>query len=183
VSTTLVIDPKTYAQMLAALATLPKKVGGLVVRKALSAWGGVVKRVEVAKAKRGATGLLAKSIKVNVVAPDESFNILHHGKPPRVEVGPVKGFSGLATSTGASRRRLTVAKARKIVAAGGKNVRVRPSRYAHLVEAGIAGKKHITPAPFVEPAAREGAGPGMEALSRQLGKGIIEEAAKLAARS
>ncbi len=183
--TVLVVDPVSVGKMQAVLTTFPTKVARLVIRKALNAWGGVVKRIAVAHVKRGATGLLAKSISVNVVMPEASFypGLQRGSKPPRVEVGPSRKVSGLATNTSTGRKRITLAKSRKIVAAGGKTVRVRPSRYAHLVEAGIAGTKHIQPSPFIGPAFEAGKTAGLEAMKRQLTNGIYEEAAKLNYRS
>ena len=161
------------------LAELPKRVGFRVLRVALFAWGGVVKRIQMANAKRGPTGALAKSSIVKVVIPDASANVAHHGKPPRVMVGPSRRAISFSGQIGGKEKRLTPGKARKYFARGGR-VRVnRPSRYAHLVEKGIAGKKHIMPAPFVAPSVEAGRTSGMDIFTAKLAQGIAREAAAL----
>lgn len=174
-STTLHIDQRSYGLILSALATLPKNVTNRVVRVALNAWGGIVKQAEKSAITRKRTGALAKSPIVKVTIPDASLNPLHHGKPARAMVGP--GRRAISFSTGAGRR-LTNAKVRKHFEAGG-NVRVnRPSRYAHLVMKGIAGRGHVAPDDFITPAANS---PAAQAkFESKLSQGIYAEAARMA---
>lgn len=172
---TLQINPHSYRQLMTNLSTLPRKVGLRVFRVALNAWGGIVKQEQKTRAKRGATGLLRKSPTVKVKIPDASFNAAHHGKPAYVMVGPGRNVVGAV----AGGKKLSDKKALKRVLGGGKVQTRRPSRYAHLVERGIAGTKRITPEPFVEPSIRAGETEGMAKLASKLESGIAAAAASL----
>ena len=163
------IDQHSYGLLKSALILLPRNVGLRVYRVALNAWGGIVKRVQVTKARRR-TGLLAKSPKVKVKIPDASFNAAHHGKPAYVLVGPSRDVVGPAYKG----QRVSIRKATKIASSGGRIQTRRPSRYAHLVE-------KIDP--FVGPSVEAGATAGMAVFTSKLSQGITAEAAKLAARN
>ena len=176
--TAIQLDPRTYGLLKTALVLLPQKVGLRVLRVALNAWGGIVKRVEQTKAKR-VSGLLARSPRVKVTIPDASWNVNYHGRPPSVAVGPGRDVVGPVAIVGGKSRVLGVRRATRFVLGGGRVRTARPSRYAHFVEKGIAGKKHITPAPFVAPAVEAGKAAGFQKMQSKLTEGIAAEAAKL----
>jgi len=177
--TTITIDEASYRRLLSNLALLPRRVGILVVRKAMFAWGGVVKPVMQAVVKRGPTKALSKSLKVDVVIPDASYNIKHHGKPARVGVGPSTRAIAFSASIGGKEKKLSNRKAREHFAGGGKVRISRPSRYAHLVEKGIAGKGHVAPNPFTAAGQAVGNTAGFAKFQNKLSEGIAAEAAKL----
>lgn len=164
-STSIRVDQRSYRRVMENLSLLPRRVGIRVYRIALNAWGGVVKQVAVSRARRR-TGLLKKSQVVKVKIPDASYNVKHHGKPAYVMVGTSRD----AVAPFAGNKKLSVRKATKRVLSGGKVRAVRPSRYAHLVEARF---------PFIEPASRAGEGPGFLKFEQKMAQGIAAEAAKL----
>ncbi len=147
------------------LVELPRRVGLRVYRIALNAWGGVVKPIQVARARRQ-TGLLAKSPRVKVVIPDASYNAKHHGKPAYVMVGPSRDVVAPVVRG----KKVSIRKATKTVLGGGRVQTRRPSRYAHLVE-------RIDP--FVGPSQEAGRTAGLAAFESKLSTGITAEAAKL----
>jgi len=177
-TTTLQFDQRSYQRLVSNLSVLPRRVGLKVYRVALNAWGGVVKAVQIARARRG-SGLLAKSPGVKVTIPDASYNIKHRGKPAYVIVGPRRSVTGLVREVAGQTKSVTLARLKKTGFRGNLVRRVRPSRYAHLVEKGIAGTKHITPDPFVEDSVVAGRGVGMAKFEAKLGEGINREAAAL----
>lgn len=173
---TLKLDPQTYGLIQSALLLLPRKVYFRTLRRALNAWGGVVRDKARSLARRQ-TGLLAKSLKVKAVIPDASFNVAHHGKPPYVMVGPSRDVVG-PVSAG---RLLSIRKATKRVLSGGHVQTRRPSRYAHLIERGHKNARGgMTQAyPFIGPAAAAGETAGMEKVRQKIQEGIYAEAAAL----
>lgn len=183
------IDPHTWALMQSALYLLPRRVGFKVLRKALMAWGGFVKK-RAQELAPDETGLLKKSLKVEAVIPDASFNVKHHGKPAYVMVGPSRKVVGYTVGGKLTTQR----RAMKIAAAFGTYQRRRPSRYAHLVERGtkphdikVGGRIIRHPGskahPFIGPAQAAGATTGMALLRTKLESGIMQEAAALASRN
>jgi hypothetical protein len=167
--TAIVFDATSVNRLIGNLNALPKSVGRKHLRIALNAWGGVVKRVAVAKVRRR-TSLLAKSLTVKVTIPAASFDPRHHDKPARVMVGPARNVMRPVHRGKA----ITEKRAANLRSRGTAVTRyAKPSRYAHLVEA---------IEPFIGPAQQTGATAGFEALRRKLQEGIEQEAAALAAR-
>jgi hypothetical protein len=175
----LTFDDASYKRLLVNLKELPRRVGLRVLRIALNAWGGEVKAVAQSRVKR-VSGLLYKSLTVKVKIPAASFNTAHQSKPAYVMIGPSRSVSGLVRSVAGERKGVTLARLQKTGFRGNLVRRVRPSRYAHFVEKGIAGKKQIEAAAFIGPAQEAGKVAGMNALSYKLEQGIAAEAAKLA---
>lgn len=178
-STALQIDQTSYRHLMSNLEALPRRVGIRVFRIALNAWGGVVKAAEISYARQGPSDLIPKAIVVEVTIPDASYNIKHHGKPATVAVGVSRRFVRAGTSGGSGFKGLSPRKREAARSAGRRIQARRPSRYAHFVEKGIAGRKRIVPHAFVAPAARVGQTAGFQRFSTKMAEGIQTEAAKL----
>lgn len=174
-STRIVVDPKSVQRVLANLQALPRNVALRHYRIALNAWGGVVKGVQVSRAPKQRTGLLKKSPTVKVVVPAASYNQKHHSKPAYVIVGPSRSLVRAV----ADGKAISDRKATKRVLSGGRVRTWRPSRYAHFVEKGIAGRRRISPKPFVVPSARAGESEGFRKFVSKIEQGLAAEAAKL----
>jgi hypothetical protein len=165
------LNQKDVAYVTKALGLLPRRVGLLHLRKALSAWGGQVKNAAEAGAPR-ATGALSKGIGVSVKIPDASYDVKHHGKPARVIVGPKRRFGKIATqkelkSGRLSKRRIKGGKYTFKAIQGAKVFSYIPiSRYAHfnkqyMVAAGQVGAMQT------------------QIVMQKLTQGVAQEAAKL----
>jgi hypothetical protein len=161
------LNQKDVAYVTKALGLLPRRVGLLHLRKALSAWGGQVKNVAVSMAPR-ATGTLVKGLKVDVRIPDASYDTRHHGKPARVLVGPLRRFGKVIVArqlkSGVIKRRTKTA---KFKLGAPQPVGFIPiSRYAHfdkryMEEAGKVGEMQT------------------QVIMQKLTQGVAQEAAKL----
>ena len=176
--TSLKIDQRRYLQLMQNLSVLPKRIGLRVFRVALNAWGGVVKQAQKSSWKKR-TGLLRRSPTVKVKIPDASYNVAHHGKPAYVIVGPGRDVVGPVTKINGKSRLLGIKRATKFVLGGGKVKTARASRYAHLVERGIAGTVRIAPNPAVAMSVAAGETAGFTKLTQKLEQGIAAEAAAL----
>jgi hypothetical protein len=160
------------------LAELPRRVGLRVFRIAFNAWGGVVKADAIAHVKK-ISGFLSRSLTVKIKIPDASYNVNHHGRPAYGMVGPNRRAVKAQARIDGKDKFLSVRKATKRVLSGGKVRAYKPSRYAHFVERGIAGKAHTPPNPFIAMAEKTGETRGMAAFANKLATGIAAEAAKL----
>lgn len=200
----MVVDQRTYAQLMANLARLPRRMGIKHFRIGLNAWGGVVK-TEAKALVRKESKTLEKSLTVKVVIPDASYNVAHHGKPAYVLVGPgrrsgrflretqarkLKGYAAAQKALVAERKRLAAGKigaplerersaVKTVKAQFPKAIYRNPSRYAHLVEKGHGGPRPARAYPFIQPAQRKGATEGMNALFNKLRDGLAQEATAL----
>ena len=157
---TLVLRVGGVQDTINAFRDLPRTIRGRHMKIALNAGGGVLRDAAVAFAPKE-TGLLKRSLKVKVIAPDLSHNPAHHGKPAKAFVGPsrdVVGFyrrskSGRLVGIGAANRLFRETR-REVESGGGNRTQSRraarrftidtfqqahfrsPARYAHLVERG-----------------------------------------------
>lgn len=171
----LFIDPRELARFTRAMAQLPPRVGFLQLRKAMSAWGGIVKAEAVAQVPQD-TKLLKKSLAVGKpIIPDSSWDVRHHGKPAKLFVGPRRRFVAVTQFRQLKSGRLKASQRIVKLRHGQKlaTTAKRASRYAHLAEM----RK-----PFIGPAQRAGNTRGLAKFKQKLGQGIEEEARKLAAR-
>jgi hypothetical protein len=166
------LNQRDVAYVTKALALLPRRVGLLHLRKALSAWGGQVKNTASSLAPR-ATGTLSKSIGVAVKIPDASYDVKHHGKPARVIVGPKRRFGRIATqkelkSGRLGKRRIKSGRYTFKAIQGAKVFSYIPaSRYAHF------DKRYMVAAGQV------GAMQAQTTIMQKLTQGVAQEAAKL----
>lgn len=178
----LVIDPHSVRQFSANCAQVSRGVRLKHTRIALNAWGGVVRDEAKSKVKRR-TGFLSRSLLVKVTIPDASRDERHHGRPARVMVGPDRrAVRPRLYQPGGPVKLVSVRKATRLVLAGGKIVPYKPSRYAHFVEHGIAGRRRIKPDPFMAAGQAAGATRGMAKLAEKLTSGIAQELARLNTR-
>jgi hypothetical protein len=179
--TALVFDQRSIDQFAANASKVSRGVRIRQTRIALNAWGGVVKTEAVAQVKK-ISGFLSKSLIVKVTIPDASRDPRHHGRPARAMVGASRKAVKAQAIIGGKYKFLSIRKATKRVLAGGKVRAYKPSRYAHFVEKGIAGRKRITPNPFIARAQAAGNTRGMAKLAEKLTQGIAAEAARLTNR-
>lgn len=128
-----IVNQRDVAYATMALGELPRRLGFLHLRKALNKWGGEVRDVAKAGARRR-TGSLAKGLRVAVKIPDASYDKRHHGKPARVIVGPSRRFGQVRVSrtlkSGRIKSRVKSIRVKRGTAApiGFKPI----SRYAHF---------------------------------------------------
>lgn len=181
-TTALVFDQRSVSHLQMVMKELPRRVQIRQLRIALNAWGSVVKAEAVAQVKK-ISGLLSRSLRVRVIIPDASRNTGIHGRPARVFVGASRSIVKAQASIAGKFKFLSVRKATKRVLSGGKVRAYKPSRYAHFVEKGIAGKGRTTPNPFTERAQRVGNTIGFDRFKSKLGEGIDTEARAIAFRN
>lgn len=201
----LLINEKSLSRTLATLGEFPRAVQNKVVRIAVNAGGGVIKKSEESLAAPLSV-VLSKSVRVKVKVPKASFNVKHHGKPAYAIIGPSRSIVGLSTNKSGKVKELTEKQVAKGAPKGGTIKRGKPSRYAHLIEGGTKAHR-IKPKPggrlltdgyysfggavnhpgtrarsFVGAAIQQSGQQALDKMNSKLAEGINQQAAQFAAQ-
>lgn len=163
-SLTFQVDPASLSRTLDALTEFPKALRRKHYRIALSAGGGVFKRLVLPLVPEE-TGLLRRSMGVKVVIPNNP------NKAAVSITGPRRGFKRAVYRTAKGLLR-TAGKKRAVTAKKFRN----PTRYAHL-----AGPRRKST--FMQRAAASGRQEALNKATVKLQEGVEQERRKLAAKT
>lgn len=165
---------------LAAFRELPRVVRGRGMKIGLNAAGGIIRDAAVANVPAD-TGLLRKSIKVDVKVPDLSYNTAHHGRPARAKIGPSTRVIGVKSYTKAGKQRKGFKTVRLKQGATFRSTARRPARYAHIVEKGT--KRGMPASRFLARAVASAGEAAKAKCVEKIRQAISEFAARRSARS